>query len=421
VRLLPYRTTEDRIEGAIMTFFDITARRQAEELRPAAKRACAWWPRAPTTTPSSPWTPMAASPAGTRAPSGCSATRKTRCWAITLEILFTPEDRERGAARRRCARPRGRPRPKDERWHLRKDGSRFSTNVDLSGVLRDIHNVVINEQHLTRVDLQLPDEPLIVHADPTRVEQIIWNLVNNALKFTPPTGHIHLIASRNGQMAQLDIKDNGVGIAADNLEHVFDLFGQAEKQHTNHQREGLGIGLSLVRQLTEAQHGTVQVTSPGLGAGCTFSVRLPLADLDSKTAPEPVVEIESGKLDGLQILLVDDSPEVLETLKMLLEMEDAEVMAFDHPVEALKAAEDNRFDLIISDLGMPVMTGHELMSALRQLPLVKNVPAIALTGYGTNTDIQKSHAAGFDEHIGKPVSYDDLIETIEALRRSKLL
>jgi two-component system CheB/CheR fusion protein len=540
-RLLPYRSSEDHIDGTVLTFIDITSRRAAEEelrLGEERMRLVAESTRDYAIIILDEQGVITSWNKGAELIFGYV---KAEAEGAYYDFIFPAEDRAIGVPESELSTARAQGRAEDERWHLRKDGSRFfcsgevtllsgdhlqgyvkiardmtghkrqheeqsqeleqtrntislrdeffaimshelkhplnliqlnaellrrlpitrtsspatkavtticdavnsqariiddlldvarvrtgklklqPTNVDLSGVLRDIHNVVINEQHLTRVDLQLPDEPLIVHADPTRVEQIIWNLVNNALKFTPPTGHIHLIASRNGQMAQLDIKDNGVGIAADNLEHVFDLFGQAEKQHTNHQREGLGIGLSLVRQLTEAQHGTVQVTSPGLGAGCTFSVRLPLADLDSKTAPEPVVEIESGKLDGLQILLVDDSPEVLETLKMLLEMEDAKVMAFDHPVEALKAAEDNRFDLIISDLGMPVMTGHELMSALRQLPLVKNVPAIALTGYGTNTDIQKSHAAGFDEHIGKPVSYDDLIETIEALRRSKLL
>ncbi|MNV59372.1 Polar-differentiation response regulator DivK [compost metagenome] len=199
---------------------------------------------------------------------------------------------------------------------------------------------------------------------------------------------------------------------------MFDLFGQAEKQHTLHQREGLGIGLSLVRQLTEAQRGTVEVSSGGVGTGCTFTVYLPLAEINGEALPAAQIEDASGRLSGLTILLVDDSAEVLETLKMLLEMEDAQVIAFDRPAAALDAAKNTRFDLIISDLGMPVMNGHELISALRQLPQVKNVPAIALTGYGAQSDIQKSRQSGFNQHIGKPVSYDDLIDTIEALRRS---
>lgn len=259
----------------------------------------------------------------------------------------------------------------------------------------------------------------MVCADPTRLEQIIWNLVNNALKFTPPNGHVQLIARQAGNMARLDVKDDGIGIAAEHLEHVFDLFGQAETQHANHQREGLGIGLSLVRQLTEAQRGTVEVSSPGVGEGCTFSVYLPLAIIEGKTQTEAHIDDVSGRLSGLTILLVDDSAEVLETLKMLLEMEDAQVIAFDRPMAALDAAKSTRFDVIISDLGMPVMNGHELMSALRQLPLAKDVPAIALTGYGASSDIKKARQSGFDQHIGKPVSYDDLITTIETLRQSQ--
>jgi len=227
-----------------------------------------------------------------------------------------------------------------------------------------------------------------------------------------------LIASQSGDMARLDVKDNGAGIAPENLDHVFDLFSQAEKQHATHNREGLGIGLSLVRQLTEAQRGTVEVSSAGVGTGCTFSVYLPLAQTKGEAQSSTQVNDASGRLSGLTILLVDDSADVLETLKMLLEMEDAEVVAFDRPVAALDAAKSTRFDLIISDLGMPVMNGHELMSALRQLPLVKDVPAIALTGYGAQSDIQKSRQSGFDQHIGKPVSYDELIDTIEALRRT---
>src|SRR3990167_7561648 len=146
----------------------------------------------------------------------------------------------------------------------------------------------------------------MVHADPTRLEQIIWNLVNNALKFTPPKGRVQLIASKVGGMARLDIKDDGAGIAPENLDHVFDLFGQAEQQHATHHREGLGIGLSLVRQLTEAQRGTVEVSSGGVGTGCTFTVSLPLALTHDVIQSAQPVEIVSGRLSGLTILLVDD-------------------------------------------------------------------------------------------------------------------
>jgi len=538
-RLLPYRSSEDHIDGTVLTFIDISKRRAAEEelrLGEERMRLVAESTRDYAIITLDEQGIITSWNKGAEVIFGYS---KAEAEGAYYDFIFSAEDRASGVAENELRTARTHGRSQDERWHLRKDGSRFfcsgeatllkgetlkgyvkiardltghkrqheeqsqqlaetrNTNylkdeffavmshelkhplnliqlnaellrrlsvtkslapaakavnticdavnsqariiddlldvarvrtgklklqpvaVDLIGVLRDIHTVVLNEQHDLTVELLVPAEPLIVQADPTRLEQIIWNLVNNALKFTPPKGCVQLIASRVGNMARLDVKDDGAGIAPENLDHVFDLFGQAEQQHATHHREGLGIGLSLVRQLTEAQRGTVEVSSAGIGTGCTFTVRLPLAFTHGVIQLTQPVEIASGRLSGLTILLVDDSADVLETLKMLLEMEDAQVIAFDRPVAALDAAKNTRFDLIISDLGMPVMSGHELMSALRQLPLIKDVPAIALTGYGAHSDIQKSRQSGFDQHIGKPVSYDDLIETIEALRQSQ--
>jgi two-component system CheB/CheR fusion protein len=537
-RLLPYRSSEDHIDGTVLTFIDITKRRAAEEelrLGEERMRLVAESTRDYAIITLDELGIITSWNKGAELIFGYS---KAEAEGAYYDFIFSAEDRASGVPENELLTVRTNGRSEDERWHLRKDGSRFfcsgevtllrgdnlqgyvkiardltghkrqheeqsqqlaetrNTNylkdeffavmshelkhplnliqlnaellrrlpltksvapaakavnticdavnsqariiddlldvarvrtgklklqpvaVDLTNVLRDIHTVVLNDQHDVTLELLVPCDPLMVHADPTRLEQIIWNLVNNALKFTPPKGRVQLIASQSGDMARLDVKDNGAGIAPENLEHVFDLFSQAEKQHATHNREGLGIGLSLVRQLTEAQRGTVEVSSAGVGTGCTFSVYLPLAQTDSDAQSTVPVDEASGRLSGLTILLVDDSADVLETLKMLLEMEDAQVVAFDRPVAALDAAKSTRFDLIISDLGMPVMNGHELMSALRQLPLVKDVPAIALTGYGAQSDIQKSRQSGFDQHIGKPVSYDDLIETIEALRRT---
>ena len=535
-RLLPYRSSEDHIDGTVLTFIDITKRRAAEEelrLGEERMRLVAESTRDYAIITLDEQGVITSWNKGAELIFGY---RKAEAEGAYYDFIFSAEDRAAGVPETELLAARTHGRSEDERWHLRKDGSRFfcsgevtllsgdslqgyvkiardltghkrqheeqsqqlaetrNTNdlkdeffaimshelkhplnliqlnaellrrlpvtksvapaakavnticdavnsqariiddlldvarvrtgklklqpvaVDLINVLSDIHTVVVNEQHDITVELLVPSDALIIHADPTRLEQIIWNLVNNALKFTPPKGRVQLIASQTGNMARLDVKDNGAGIAAENLDHVFDLFGQAEQQHATHHREGLGIGLSLVRQLTEAQRGTVEVSSAGVGTGCTFTVCLPLAQTDGEIQSPPQIEDVSGRLSGLTILLVDDSADVLETLKMLLEMEDAQVIAFDRPVAALDAAKSTRFDLIISDLGMPVMSGHELMSALRQLPLVKDVPAIALTGYGAHSDIQKSRQSGFNQHIGKPVSYDDLIETIEALR-----
>lgn len=538
-RLLPYRSSEDHIDGTVLTFIDITKRREAEEelrLGEERMRLVAESTRDYAIITLDEQGVITTWNKGAELIFGYS---KAEAEGAYYDFIFSAEDRATGVPETELLGARTHGRSEDERWHLRKDGSRFycsgevtllsgdnlrgyvkiardltghkrqheeqsqqlaetlNTNylkdeffavmshelkhplnliqlnaellrrlpvtksvapaakavnticdavssqariiddlldvarvrtgklklkpiaVDLASVLRDIYTVVLNDQHSTTVELYVPSEPLMVRADPTRLEQIIWNLVNNALKFTPPDGRVQLIASLAGNMARLDVKDNGTGIAAENLEHVFDLFGLAETQHANHQREGLGIGLSLVRQLTEAQHGTVEVNSPGVGEGCTFTVYLPLASSEGKTQTTTPTDEVSGKLSGLTILLVDDSAEVLETLKMLLEMEDAEVVAFDRPWDALDAATNSHFDLIISDLGMPVMNGHELMQALRQLPHVKDVPAIALTGYGAISDIKKARQSGFDQYIGKPVSYDDLIATIETLRQHR--
>jgi two-component system CheB/CheR fusion protein len=262
--------------------------------------------------------------------------------------------------------------------------------------------------------LTLPEDgnPLLVNADPTRIEQVIWNLVNNAVKFTPEHGAIRITLSKAGDEVVLEVTDSGVGIAPDHLGKVFDLFSQAEAHHTSHQREGLGIGLSLVRQLVEAHGGSAAVHSDGLGKGCTFTVRLPLMAPEQVSPGGGDVRASEGLLQGLKVLLVDDSPEVLEMLVMLLEMELADVQAFNSPEQALEAARHGTFDVIISDIGMPGMNGHELMRAIRQLPNCSEVPSIALTGYGAGKDIEKTLDSGFTCHLGKPVDMDVLLDTL---------
>jgi two-component system CheB/CheR fusion protein len=288
--------------------------------------------------------------------------------------------------------------------------------VDLAKVLTEIHKVVVTFNPEKSIGLTLPDtDPeLLVDADPTRVEQVVWNLVNNAIKFTPELGSIHITCHKIDDEVVLDVADSGVGIAPDHLDKVFDLFRQAENHHASHQREGLGIGLSLVRQLVEAHGGTVDVHSAGLGKGCTFTVRLPLLPAELRPKSEDAQPPE-GMLEGIRVLLVDDAAEVLETLKILLEMELAEVQAFSSPEQALEAAQDGTYDLIISDIGMPGMNGHELMQALRRLPNCAKVPSIALTGYGAGQDVQKTLQSGFTCHLGKPVDMDGLLTTAQSL------
>ncbi len=282
--------------------------------------------------------------------------------------------------------------------------------VDLRKVLQDIHAVVAHAPGQCDVHLQQATDspPLILDADPVRVEQVVWNLVNNAIKFTPASGRVQLHASRDGDLARLDVIDNGHGLAPQDLDRVFELFGQAAHQHASYQRDGLGIGLSLVRQLAEAHGGRVQVQSAGIGHGCTFSVWLPLHC--DKPAQLSVAATPTAQLATVRVLLVDDSPEVLSTLQALLEMEGGQVQAFTDPLQALTAAGHATYDVIVSDLGMPGMNGHQLLKAIRETTRNAATPAIALTGMGPGQP--QAGGADFVEQIGKPVPYIELIEAI---------
>ncbi|MEE1880686.1 PAS domain S-box protein [Pseudomonas soli] len=292
--------------------------------------------------------------------------------------------------------------------------------LDLCAVLQAIQAVLANEQHACEVRLALPADgaPVYVEADSTRLEQIVWNLLNNALKFSPAGSEIRLALVRQGNQARLEVIDQGIGLTDESLESVFDLFSQAAPQASGNHRDGLGIGLSLVRQLVEAHGGTVSATSAGLGCGATFTVCLPLSDPGQQAQPDTSDDNIEGRLNGVRVLLVDDSVEILEVMQQLLEMESAEVEAYSNPQAALEAAAHGRYDIILSDIGMPVMDGHALIKALRGLEHLRYTPAIALTGYGASADQYRSRQSGFDRHLNKPVGYDELIEAIEGLSGS---
>ncbi|MFJ4386231.1 CheR family methyltransferase [Pseudomonas sp. NPDC089408] len=293
--------------------------------------------------------------------------------------------------------------------------------VDFSAIVQGIHTVVLSEQPACSVALELPADglPVLIEGDITRLEQVVWNLLHNALKFSPAGGLIRLVLSHGNEQMTLRVVDQGIGLDTNSLEHIFDLFSQATPQTGTHNREGLGIGLSLVRQLVEAHGGSVRAHSEGMGKGCTFSVTLPL--YEGGRRPETAAdEVQAtGRLDGIHVLLVDDSAEVLEVMKELLEMECAQVSAYSDPRQALQAAASTTYDIILSDIGMPGMDGHALVRALRGLAHLRHTPAIALTGYGASADQHKSRQAGFDRHLNKPVGYDELVEAIEGLHGSE--
>jgi two-component system CheB/CheR fusion protein len=289
-----------------------------------------------------------------------------------------------------------------------------TTIIDFAILLREIKHVVNNSEHSCYISFNIPgsDEPgLFVQGDPTRLEQIAWNLINNAIKFTPGNGRITVVAKASENHAEFVVTDTGPGIPKAQLQKIFEMFGQANHRPTGMHKGGLGIGLSLVKQLVESHNGSIIATSDGVGKGSSFTVRLPLCG--SPELPATDTDPDSGgKLDNVRILLVDDSPDVLETMAMLLEMENAQVLAISDPAQALTKAENQTFDVVVSDVSMPGMDGYQFVQALRQLKGYQRTPCIALTGYGASQAGHAESSNGFDKHVGKPVDYDEFIDLI---------
>lgn len=481
-----------------------------------------------------------------------------------VDVLFTPEDRETGAPQREMTNAREQGRAEDERFHLRKDGSRFycsgilsplmdgdiygyvkvardltvqqqaatehqqqfvraqadrlllqnvnrlkdSFLATLSHELRNPLNLILMQSEILRrspevmaqpmlnraagvigrtvkmqarliddlldvsrittgklalepqllpfasvvgesiaalqgdmegkqiaLDLSLAEEPLVVHGDPMRVRQITWNLLTNAIKFTPTGGRIAVRVQRDGDEARIDIEDSGQGIPDEFMPHVFELFSQQESGAAR-RYSGMGIGLALVRQLVDLQGGRVEAYSAGEGKGARFSVWMPLAMVGDDRMPQmpndAAAESASGarsspvaargsanaparRLEGLRVLVVDDDVSSAEALRDLLEEEGARVKAVNSAPAALALAENGDFDIVISDIAMPDMDGYALLRALRADPRYAAVPAIACTGYGSSADLGQAMRADFAAHLVKPLEMERVVTTIRSV------
>jgi signal transduction histidine kinase/DNA-binding response OmpR family regulator len=258
----------------------------------------------------------------------------------------------------------------------------------------------------------VPDEPIWIDGDASRLSQIMINLLNNAAKYTAKGGKIKLTLASDGKHAFARVEDNGVGIPPDMLNEVFDMFTQVNRT-LDRSQGGLGIGLSLVRRLTGLHGGEVTASSKGLGQGSTFTVRLPVT-IAAELAPVDgaVKAAERNDHPRLRIMIIDDIPDVADVLKMLLDLEGFDTrVAYSGPA-ALKDAARFKPDVVVCDIGLPEMDGHEIARRLRADPDSAHARLIALTGWGTEAEIRRTRESGFDFHLVKPVDANALLELI---------
>ena len=534
-RILPYRTAEDRIEGAILNFFDITELRAAEERVRAGEERLR---RAAATT--SDFAIITADPQGIVTSWNLGAERifgygEAEMIGSPIATIFTPEDRAHGVpeAEMRCAAQSG--RAEDERWHQRKDGTRFfcsgvmtllddragggfakiardmtgtkrheltldhllvkekkaSLNAQMANELKDRFLAVMSHElkqplnliqmnaelllHLpvamenakvrrvsetikravgsqtriindlldlsrirtgklrlnrVRVDLgeivqaaanaavaAAPEKKLVLethcepgiecHGDRVRVEQIAWNLLSNAVKFTPAGGRICARVEAEGGFARLTVTDSGCGISSEFLPHVFGMFNQAVDEAAP-SNAGMGIGLALVQELAHAHQGRVKAFSAGIGKGCEFSVWLPLEGKGAEQAATQAQAQAEVDFKGWRVLAVDDYADALIPFAEVLRLEGATVDVAESAREALDLLEKNTYDLLVSDLGMPQMDGFELIAEVRRRPATRELRSIAMSGLGRRADVRRALEAGFNAHLPKPASIDEL-------------
>ncbi|MEO6269918.1 MAG: PAS domain S-box protein [Lautropia sp.] len=271
------------------------------------------------------------------------------------------------------------------------------------------------EAQAHRLDISLPDEAMVVDADPVRLVQVVGNLLANAAKYTGANGHIEVSARILDGDAVLRVRDNGIGIAPDMLAQVFDLFVQAENAATRSQG-GLGIGLTLVKNLLEMHDGTVEVHSAGLGRGCEFKIRLPLL---TQRREEPAVFFDpkdAAPSSGQRLLVVDDNMDAAESLALLLRLQGHEVRVAYDGTSAIDVARLFRPALIFLDLGMPRMDGYEVLRRVRKTRGLEDTVVAALTGWGLEEDRRRTADAGFDHHLVKPPhanALEDLLSSLE--------
>lgn len=288
--------------------------------------------------------------------------------------------------------------------------------VDLSVVLRsavDASLPLINENK-HKLSVSISEPPLIIYADGVRLEQVFTNLLNNAARYTRKGGQIWLAARQEGKDAVVSVRDNGIGVLPGMLPRLFDMFAQ-ERRNGIGTQEGLGIGLNLVYRLVTMHGGTVEAMSEGKDRGSEFVVHLPLSEIPVHEKSAESEKIAPTAPEGMRVLVVDDNHDAAEVLCMLLESMGINAQAVNSGPAALAAIPDYRPNVILMDIGMPGMSGHDVARRIREQRQFNNIKLIALTGWGQEEDRRDSKASGFDHHLTKPVNFKvlkDLLATM---------
>ena len=293
-------------------------------------------------------------------------------------------------------------------------------SLDLVGLVRGCAETLSGEARdkSIRFAIELPDEPLAVRGDATRLHQVFANLISNALKFTPTGGLVRVTLRREEDVAVARIRDTGEGITATFLPHVFEMFKQQE-EGTRREHGGLGIGLALAKRLTELHMGTIGATSEGPGRGTEFTVRLPVQDgtTDAEAAAErglgPCPTVQDQPLRGLSILLVEDADDMREAMRVMLEELGARVVGAGNGEEALARLRPGETDVVLCDLRMPQMDGYEFVSLVRKDPARAHVPVVAVSGFASSESYRQSREAGFDGYVTKPFEYATLVASLQ--------
>lgn len=273
-----------------------------------------------------------------------------------------------------------------------------------------------NRHELT---LELPDELIAVDGDKTRLVQVLANILHNASKFMDPGGRIHLKVTREASHVVISVSDTGIGISQELLPKIFDLFTQVHSKAERAQ-SGLGIGLALVRRLTEMHGGTVTARSEGPGRGTELTVRIPALATETVARRQPGVAETIPVIEPRRILVADDNRDAAESLALQLELAGHEVRTVHDGVEALSVAKNFKPHIVVLDLGMPRMDGYETARKMRRHSWGKSATLIALTGWGQQQDRQRTTEVGFDAHLVKPVSESQLFQALASTGRKKL-